>query len=344
MKKVALVYDDLFIKHLNGTQHPECPERIESIMNMLYNTKLIEDLILFTPREATKKEIVAVHDESYYEFIKSTKGKEITNIDADTSTNPYSFEAALKGSGGFISTLDMILNGEIDTAFTLPRPPGHHAEKDRAMGFCLFNHIAVGAESLLENGMKKILIVDWDVHHGNGTQHIFYDNPNVLFFSIHQFPFYPGTGSLNEKGINDGEGYTINVPCPPMLNDNDYLNIFYKLLKPIIEQFKPEFILVSAGFDAYFVDPLGGMQITENGFTNLTKFILNEAEEHCGGRISFILEGGYNIQGLSLIMKPVLEEIIEIKRTEIQEPNDAPGSEIAIESVIDTYSNYWKFT
>lgn len=343
MRKVGLVYDELFIKHINGIQHPECPERVEAIMNMLIQSELINQLEMLQPRDATKEEITVVHDETYYDFVASTKGIEVTNIDADTSTNPYSFDAAIRGSGGFISSLEKIANGELNTAFTLPRPPGHHAERDRAMGFCLFNHVAVGASYLLSKGFKRILIVDWDVHHGNGTQYIFYHNPNVLFFSIHQFPFYPGTGSFNEKGTGEGEGFTVNIPSPPMLGDNDYLKIFHSILKPVIEQYKPDFILVSSGFDAYFVDPLGGMKITEQGFAKLTRFILNETEKHCEGKVGFLLEGGYNIQGLSTIMKVVIEEILDINTSDISEPNDDPVSEMVIEGVKETYSQYWKF-
>lgn len=343
MKKVGLVNDELFLKHVNGFQHPECPERLESINDMLKHEGLIEKIELLSPRDATKEEITDVHTEQYFEFIKSTQGHEVFNIDADTSTNPYTFDAAIRASGGFISALEKISTNELDKAFALVRPPGHHAEKDRAMGFCFFNHIAVGASYLLKNGAEKVLIADWDVHHGNGTQHIFYKNPNVLFFSIHQFPFYPGTGSLNEVGIEDGEGYTVNVPVPPMLGDDDYLKIFHTILNPVIEQFNPDFILISAGFDAYHLDPLGGMKITEEGFSKLTRFVLDKSNKYCDGRIAFILEGGYNIQGLWSINKSVFEEILEINKSSIDEPEATPGCEIAIEGALDTYSKYWKF-
>ncbi len=343
MKKTGLVYDDIFVKHINGPQHPECPERLEFIYRMLNEKGIINELMQLPPRDATREEITSVHTGEYYEFIESTKDREFTKIDADTSANRYSFDAAVRGAGGFISSLDGMINGFLDNAFTLPRPPGHHAEKDRAMGFCLFNHVAVGAAYLLNNGFNRILVIDWDVHHGNGTQNIFYDRSEVLYFSTHQFPFYPGTGSLNEKGTSDGEGFTLNVPMPARMNDEDYITVFNRLLIPVIEQYKPDILLVSAGFDSYFLDPLGGMEVSENGFAALTRIVLNEAEKHCQGKVAFVLEGGYNIQGLYTIMRSVFEEILQKNHTVIENPKSSPGCEMSIESVIETYSPYWKF-
>lgn len=343
MTKTALVYDDLFLKHKNGEKHPECPERLEFISRMLNETGIIQELLLPEPRDATRGEITAVHTPEHYEFVKSTKGIDFTSIDSDTSANRYSFDAALRGSGGFISSLDGISKGDFSNAFTLPRPPGHHAERDRAMGFCLFNHVAVGAAYLLSQGYKRILIVDWDVHHGNGTQDIFYDRSDVLYFSTHQFPFYPGTGSLNETGSGKGKGYTVNVPMAARMNDEDYITVFNSILTPVADQYDPDFILVSAGFDSYFLDPLGGMEVTENGFAAMTRFIMKEADNHCNGRVAFVLEGGYNIQGLYTIMQSVFEEMLDKNKTVIDNPECSPGCEMAVESVIETYSAYWDF-
>lgn len=343
MKKTGLVYDEIFVKHINGPRHPECPERLEFIHRMLDETGIIDELVQLSPRDATRDEIISVHTDEYYEFLESTREREQTRIDADTSTNRFSFDAAVRGSGGFIASLDDIIEGKLNNAFTLPRPPGHHAEKDRAMGFCLFNHVAVGAAHLLNKGFSRILIIDWDVHHGNGTQNIFYDRPEVLYFSTHQFPFYPGTGSLNEKGIAEGEGFNINVPMSARMNDDDHITVYKRLLCPVIEQYKPDIILVSAGFDSYFLDPLGGMEVSENGFAALTRLVLNEADKHCNGKIAFVLEGGYNIQGLYTIMRAVFEEILQKNNTVIENPKFSPGCEMSIESVIETYSSYWKF-
>jgi len=341
LKRVGIVKDDLFLKHVNGYQHPECPERLESIYDMLSDTGIISKLVVLDPFDASEEQILRVHTEQYYEMVKNTKGVEQFSFDPDTSSNPFTYEAALRGSGGLISGLDMILKDELDIVYALPRPPGHHAEADRAMGFCFFNHVAVAASHLISNGIEKVLIIDWDVHHGNGTQHIFYNNPNVLFASIHQFPFYPGTGSLNEVGIEDGEGFTVNIPVPPMLTDGDYNKLFDLILSPVIDQFDPGFVLVSAGYDAYFIDPLGGMQITENGFAQLTRYVMNAADSHSGGKLALVLEGGYNIQGLSLINKLVFEELLDINRTEILIPESSPNIEFVVEGVLSSYSKYW---
>ena len=343
MKKIGIVKDDLFLKHTNGPQHPECPERLESINNMLDSTDLISKLEVLEPMDATEEQILRAHTESYYETVKNTKGTEVFNFDPDTSSNPFTYEAAMRGSGGFISSIDKVLMGDINYSFAFPRPPGHHAEAYKAMGFCFFNHVAVGASHLLSKGFERILIIDWDIHHGNGTQHIFYDNPNVLFFSIHQFPFYPGTGSLDEYGKDEGEGFNINVPVNPMLGDADYNKLFEHILTPVIEQYNPQYILVSAGFDAYLADPLGNMQITESGFAQLTRYVMNAAEKHCNGNLSLILEGGYNIPGLASITNLVIEELLEINSTEIILPEDYRNIEFIIEGVLDTYSKFWKF-
>lgn len=343
MKRVGIVKDELFLKHVNGFQHPECPERLESIYNMLKETDIISKLKIMDPVDATDEQILRVHSEPYYETIKRTKGTKTYKFDQDTSSNSYTYEAALRGSGGFISGLNKVLNNELDIVFALLRPPGHHAESDKAMGFCFFNHVAIAAAHLLSQGVKRVLIFDWDVHHGNGTQHIFYKNPNVLFASIHQFPFYPGTGSLNETGSEDGLGFTVNIPVPPMLNDDDYNYLLDAIMSPVIEQFKPDFILVSAGFDAYYVDPLGGMQITEKGFAQLTRFMINAAEKHSKGRLGLVLEGGYNVQGLAGISRLVFEELLNINKTGTGIPDASPNTEFVIEGILSNYSSYWKF-
>ncbi len=271
MKKLSVVINDLFLSHSNPPGHPECRERLSAILQTLQSSGLLEKTVPADSQPATEEQITLVHSKSYFDMVKSTSDKEFSQLDDDTSTSEKSFDAALMGSGGLISSVDSILSGDIDTAFVLSRPPGHHAEHDRAMGFCLFNHAAVASAHLLtSNKLKRVLIIDWDVHHGNGTQHIFYDTPHVLYFSVHQFPFYPGTGSLKELGYQDGLGYTVNVPSPSMLGDEDYMRIFNEILGPIAEQYSPEFIIVSAGFDAYQADPLGGMLITRNGFARLT--------------------------------------------------------------------------
>ncbi|MBI4228286.1 MAG: histone deacetylase [Deltaproteobacteria bacterium] len=324
--------------------HPESQYRLLAISDMLRETHLIDELEKLQPRDATQEEICLVHDPRYFEIIKSTSGKPRVFLDTDTSTCPLSFAAAVRAAGGMLSAVESILDKEIDMAFPMVRPPGHHAERNRAMGFCLFNNIAIGASYITKiRNFKRVLIVDWDLHHGNGTQNMFYDSSEVLYFSTHQYPHYPGTGSLREVGIGDGAGYNINVPLPEGMGDTEYTKIFFEILGPVIEQFRPEFILVSAGFDAYFEDPLGGMNLTPNGFAQLTRFLNEAAEIHSGGNIIFILEGGYNLEGLWLSTKEVIEELIEKKKTSYPETDVKTRADSIIADVKSTHSQFWKF-
>jgi len=344
MKKLSIVGNDLFLAHQNPPGHPECPERLINILEVLKSSKLLEKTVPIDTRPATEEEITLVHSKPYFDMVRNTSGKEFSQLDTDTSACEVSFDAALAGSGGLICSVNNILSEKIDTAFVLARPPGHHAEHDRAMGFCLFNHIAVAAAHLLTNcGLKRVLIIDWDVHHGNGTQHIFYDSDKVLYFSVHQFPFYPGTGSLKELGYKDGLGYTLNVPCPSMLGDEDYLRIFTEILRPVVEQYVPEFILVSAGFDAYQVDPLGGMLVTSQGFARLTRFVMQLAKKHCQGNIAFLLEGGYNTAEMGLIIQSVIEEILDIKVSDTGFDFKRTTCKHTVAETAKTYSKYWSF-
>lgn len=342
MKRLAIYTDNIFLDHSNGPQHPECPERLISINNTLDSSGLRKKLIYPDFKAATRDQITAVHSNEYFDLIKSTSENEFTQLDADTTACEVSFEAALKGSGALIHSLDSIIDDEIDTSFVMPRPPGHHAEKDKAMGFCLFNHAAVGAAHLINTHMlERVLILDWDVHHGNGTQHIFYDNEKVLYWSVHQFPFYPGTGSLKELGYDKGLGYTFNIPVPSMLADNDYLRIFEELLIPVVKQYKPEFMIISAGFDAYFIDPLGGMNISVEGFAKLTRMVLNLAEKYSDNKIAFLLEGGYNTAEMGNILRNVIEEILDINKSDTTFDIGATNCDHTIEAVKETYSKYW---
>lgn len=344
MKKLALVKHDLFFQHTNGPNHPECAERLISIFNTLEKTKLIDKAVSIDFGPATEEDITRVHTKAHFDRIKATAGKEHVKLDEDTATCPVSFDAAMMASGALISSLDHILSGDIDTAFAFARPAGHHAEKDKPMGFCLFNYVAVAAAHLIhKHKMDRVLVIDWDVHHGNGTQNIFFDDPRVLFFSIHQYPFYPGTGSLKELGYDKGLGYNVNVPIPSMYGDDDYLRIFHEILKPVIAQYKPQFTIVSAGFDAFFIDPLGGMRVTANGFAKFTRFVMEAAIEHSENKIAFALEGGYNLGELGNIAKEVVEEIIDINVSSTEFNKENTMCDHTIEEVKRVYSPYWDF-
>lgn len=344
MSRVGIVLDKLYVDHDNGMGHPESPERILAIVDMLKHTNLFDEVIKIEPRDATKEEITLVHTPEYYDKIAATRGRPKVFLDADTSTCPVSFDAALRASGGMLSAIDSVLSGQTDRAFPLVRPPGHHAESDRAMGFCLFNHVAVGGAYLTEvKGMERVLIVDWDLHHGNGTQHMFYDTSKVLYFSTHQYPYYPGTGASTEVGSGEGKGYTVNAPLPPGMGDNEYLKIFTEILSPVIDQYRPEFTLVSAGFDTFYEDPLGGMKVTPEGFAKMTRLLTDAAEKHSDGKIVFILEGGYNLDGLWISTKEVIEELLDKKRSVYEPSDNETEADLIAEKLKKEYSEYWKF-
>jgi acetoin utilization deacetylase AcuC-like enzyme len=221
-------------------------------------------------------------------------------LDPDTCISPDSYRVALLAVGGALLAVDQVVEGRPDNAFVALRPPGHHAERERAMGFCLFNNVAIAARYAQRRyGLKRVLIVDWDVHHGNGTQHTFEDDPSVLFFSTHQFPFYPGTGRTSERGTGAGLGYTLNVPLAAGCGDNEYRQVFEKILYPAAQAFEPQLVLVSAGFDAHRNDPLASMNVTEDGYAHMTSIVRDIAERYCEGRLVSLLEGGYNLEALA---------------------------------------------
>jgi len=344
MKKLGIVLDKLYFDHDNGSGHPESQERLFAIVDMLRGTKLLDEVVRIEPRDATKEEITLVHEPRYFDLIYSTRGRRRVFLDADTSTCPVSFNAAIRAAGGMLSSIESVLNREVDMAFPIVRPPGHHAEKNRAMGFCLFNNVAVGAAYVNKfHGMERILIVDWDLHHGNGTQQMFYDSPQILYFSTHQYPYYPGTGGIEEIGTGNGTGFTINVPLSPGMGDKEYIRIFSHILRPVIGQYKPQLILVSAGFDTYFEDPLGGMKVTAKGFAQMTRFLMEMAEEHCEGKIILILEGGYNLDGLWESTKQVIEELLGKTQTDYGNLTEETKADSIIASVKKTHSEFWKF-
>lgn len=228
----------------------------------------------------------------------------------DTQISEESFEIARLSAGSALRLVDGVMEGKLDNGFALMRPPGHHAERDLALGFCLFNNVAIAARYIQKKyGLKKILIVDWDVHHGNGTQHYFYEDPSVFYFSVHQYPFYPGTGSAEEKGRGAGLGTTVNVPLPAGCGDGEYLEVFKKSFYPRAIEFAPEFLLISAGFDAHACDPLGQMEVTREGYKKMTMIVQSVAEKCAGSRIISLLEGGYHLEALADSVQVHLESL-----------------------------------
>ena len=309
MTRTGIVRSDIFLEHDPGVWHPESPKRLETIYSFL-DAAFFPDLQIVTPRPATREEISLVHEHDHYQKMAETSGKTQCLIDSDTQTSAGSFDAALFAAGSLIELVGQVLRGELDNGFALIRPPGHHAEADKAMGFCLFNNIAIAASWALEmQSLSRIMIVDWDLHHGNGTQRTFYDDPRVMYLSTHLFPFYPGSGSVSEIGVGDGKGYTINLPMGPKHGDQDFVAIFKKVVKPLILSYKPELILVSAGFDTHAADPMGGMVVTAEGFAAMTYILKTAAEEVCQGHLVLTLEGGYDLTGQADSVCKVLEAL-----------------------------------
>jgi acetoin utilization deacetylase AcuC-like enzyme len=252
------------------------------------------------PRPAELSWLEEVHTKDHIDRVRRAARNAPTSLDPDTAVSRESFDVALLAAGALLTACDEIMEGRAERAFCAVRPPGHHAEADRAMGFCLFNNVAVAARYLQKrHGVDRVFIIDWDVHHGNGTQHIFYDDPTVFYFSVHQYPFYPGTGSAEERGEGEGLGTTLNVPLSAGQDDGVYRRVFEEQLVPALRRFRPGFVLISAGFDAHKDDPLGGMQVTEQGFATLTTLVCEAAEDVAGGRIVSVLEGGYNLEALA---------------------------------------------
>jgi len=344
MSSLAIIKDDRYLEHNPGDGHPESPDRLRVIHDLI--AKEFSELPLIEPRVASEDEIAAVHDPFYIETVAKTEGRAFSRLDADTGVSSRSYLVARLAAGGLLNAVDALLdpqsaNRNPRSVFAFVRPPGHHAEPQRGMGFCLFNNIAIAAEYAIEkHGLKRVLIVDWDLHHGNGTQKAFYDRPDVLFFSSHQYPHYPGTGDFDEIGSGKGEGFTVNVPFPSGFGDTEYLSVYDRVLKPIALEYKPELVLVSAGFDPYVKDPLGGMEVTGDGFGNLATIVREIADATCGGKVLLTLEGGYNPDGLREGTRSVLQALTGPRWT--VPVMAAPAAERVMQSIIARHKHHWK--
>jgi len=313
MGKTGLVYHSAYLEHDMGAGHPESPDRLRAIMQRLDQNGTLARLVRIEPRMAEDEWLTLVHTPGYVSALREhapANGR--ISLDPDTSMSSGSLKAAYLAAGGALAAVDAIVEKQVDHVFCAVRPPGHHAEAGRAMGFCLFNNVAIAARyAQNRHGLKKILIVDWDVHHGNGTQHSFEDDPSILFFSSHQYPHYPGTGRSTERGNGAGEGFTINVPMEAGAGDEDYHAMFLKTLVPAADSFKPDFVIISAGFDAHRDDPLASMELTEAGYADLTELVAGIARRHAQGRILSSLEGGYNLTALAASVEAHLQALLK---------------------------------
>jgi acetoin utilization deacetylase AcuC-like enzyme len=295
----AYLYSPVFLEH-QEYGHPESPKRLTAIWDTLTETDLAPRLTALEPITATDAQLEAVHTRDHITRVKNLIARGGGHFDADTYANAHSLDAALLAAGAVVRAVDAVMSGEVDNAFALVRPPGHHATRTRAMGFCLFNNIAVAAQHTLDaHKLERVLIVDYDVHHGNGTQDVFYRSSRVLYFSTHQYPHYPGTGDWREIGEGEGAGFTVNVPLPPCVGDAGYQRIFDDLLFPVAERFRPQLILASVGYDAHWSDPLAAENLTIAGYGTLARTLGALAHALCDGRLVYTLEGGYNLPALA---------------------------------------------
>jgi len=315
--KTGFIYHPDYLKHDTGGSHPESPERLRAIHQGLKESGLWKTLVQVQVPDQPRIDILdwiqRVHRPAHVKKIQSHQPQSgLDYPDADTPVSPRSYSVALLAVEGLLTAADEVMSGKISNAFCAVRPPGHHAESNRAMGFCLFNNVAVAARYLQEKHRNgKIFIIDWDVHHGNGTQEIFYDDPTVFYSSIHQFPLYPGTGRADEHGRGLGEGYTLNCPLPPGKGDEEYVAVFEKVLRPAVDAFQPDFILISAGFDAHRDDPLANMRVTEQGFGEMTRQVTEWASRYCLGRVVSCLEGGYHLSALAKSVESHLNGLMQ---------------------------------
>lgn len=296
--KTGICTDPFFLEHDTGLGHPESNERLISILSFLESKSYFKKLPLFSPNPVGMDDLERVHSSGHIQTIFSLKGKK-GYLDGDTPYSENTSEAAVLSAGSGLVLADKMIDGSIQNGMAIVRPPGHHAEKNMAMGFCLLNNIAVTARYLQTKGFQKIAIVDWDVHHGNGTEEIFYEDDSVFFISTHQYPFYPGTGSAKNRGKGKGDGYTLNLPLQRGSGDDIYTSIFKEKVIPELEKFQPNFILISAGFDAHKKDPLAGMELSTSGFESLTRLMKKSSDDLCQGRLISFLEGGYDLKALA---------------------------------------------
>jgi acetoin utilization deacetylase AcuC-like enzyme len=329
--KLAIADDDIFLEHRSDEAHPERPQRLEAARLGLQGSRWLtqpeaaDEVVHVVARDATFEELRRVHSASHIERLEAARGR-TGHFDADTYYSPRSQPAAVRAAGAGLQLVEA-LNEGADYALGLLRPPGHHATADRVMGFCLLNNIAVAARHTQRVAPGRVLILDWDVHHGNGTQDIFYEDAGVLYVSLHQSPQYPGTGSLREQGAGKGVGFNVNVPLPAGSDDAVYFRAFEQIVQPVVRQFQPEWLLVSAGYDAHQRDPLGGMALTSEAFGTMTRQLLEGVSERGRGRTLFLLEGGYDLEGVAGGVQATLNALLDDQPLKTPElPQRSPDS------------------
>lgn len=309
----GFLYHDTFLNHDTGLGHPERPDRLRSITSHLKEIDVWDKVQHPDIHPASEEWILKVHSATHLRYVKNAcrEGRSVLD-EGDTHVGCESFDVAMSAVGGVLAGVDAVVQGRMNNVFCAVRPPGHHAESNAVMGFCLFNNVAVAARyAQAAHGMERVAIIDWDVHHGNGTQEIFYSDKSVYYISTHQYPFYPGTGSTSERGSGEGLGYTLNLPMRAGSGEHDYLDAFTKEILPALDDFHPELIIISAGFDAHKDDPLANINLTEESFEKLTRIIRDCAEKHSGGRIVSVLEGGYNLRALARSVEAHLKVLLQ---------------------------------
>ncbi len=335
--KVGFVYDPIYLKHDTG-QHVENAGRLEAIISHLEQSQLKQQLIPIKPRAASVEELSLVHHTQHISHIQEVAQKGGGWLDADTIMSSHSYEVAIYSAGGVIRATEAVMDDEVDSAFALVRPPGHHATFQQAMGFCLFNNVAIAAKyALARYNLERLAIIDFDVHHGNGTQEIFYDNPQVLYISTHQYPLYPGTGSIDEAGSGEAKGTTVNIPLMAGCSDTEYLPVFEQIVAPAVRRFKPRLIIVSAGYDPHWADGIALMQVSTTGFARMVTIIKELADELCNGHLVFSLEGGYNLTALATSIKASFDVLLG--NTSIEDSLGQPPHRLAapnIDSLVKT--------
>lgn len=357
--KTAVIYDPLYLEHYSGVGHPESPQRLTAIMDGIKKTHLLKTgtCVLLAPRAVSSAALEAVHDPAYFKAIEKLSRSGGGTVDSDTILSSKSYDAAVHAAGGMLHACELVLAGKFSNAFALVRPPGHHAGTNgRALsassqGFCVFNNVAIAAANLIKkHGLKRVMILDIDVHHGNGTQEIFNPTHKVLYVSIHQDgrTLYPGTGFINEIGEGKGEGSKINIPLPPCSGDEIYLKALNQIVIPIATEYRPEMILISAGFDAHHTDPVASMRLSSMGYLGIFEAALSLASKLCSGKLAAVLEGGYNLDTLSKLVPGVIAKMAKVPFKIIDKRLSSTSDTVkfaghVIKQVKDTLAPYWSF-